>query len=243
MFRSIKDVVRKSEERFNNYNGGYHAKRYGKSPYSNMNAGPFSQIYSFSGNGGFGGQNVLNPADRTLFVTVANSNTTTSSVTLFNSFVDSSDSSLASGVTITIAGSTHVQTKEEIKSNPFLVFGMKYNVTTAAQLNNTWTLRWRNATGADYNNIWIPRSRVSAQNESSTDIDAPDFVYPLDGHSEISFDLAASETVNITFFLRDKVELQNVLQGADVRKTTSLPPPTGHVLADIELMSQNGSLG
>jgi len=231
--RHVNDYVRKAEQRFSNFNGskaGYTKPQY---------VGSGLPAFGFNSSNGGANSNQLSPVDRTLQVTVANDVTTTTGVTLFDTFVDSADTNF----TVTIANSSHAQLKNEIGSNPFLIYGMKYNVTTAAQLNNNWTLRYLNTTGANYANTWFPRSRVSAQNESSVDIDVPDFVYPLDGRTSLEFTLIASETVVFTFFLSSKTALANILSGQDVKQSTTLPPPTGHVLADIELNARYGSLG
>lgn len=233
--RNIASIARRAESRFSNFNGG--GRGYGRYGYMNKSN------YTFNFNSANANPNAVNPVDRTLFVTITNSNTGTSSFILFNTFVDRTDANLPSGVTITVAGSSHTRVKEEIGSNPFLIYGMKYNVSAAAQFDNELTLRYQNGTGSDYNNIWVPRTRISAQNESSTDIDAPDFVFPIDGHTAISSTINGSATIRFTFFLMSKTSLQNALQGQNVVQSTQLPPPTGHVLADIELMQRHGALG
>lgn len=243
MYRSIKDYA-KATGNYRNYVGGAGAiapgavggYRYGAGRPGVFGGGSYAGFQHMNGNA-----NVLPAIDRTLQVTVSNSATTTASYTLFNYYQDPTDAN--NTVTISVAGSTHVRIKTEIGSNPFQIFGMKMNVTAAAQFNNNLTLQYLNGTGANLQYIWIPRSRISAQNESTTDIDAPDFMLTIDGHVGLSSTINASTTIVYTFFLSSKVELGNVHQGADVRKSTNLPPSTGHVLADIELMNRFGSLG
>lgn len=174
------------------------------------------------------GAEVLDPNDRTLTITVVNANTTsTSSVVIFGSNNDLTDASLPSGITVTVAESSHLQVKTELLSQPIRIYGLKYTVTTAAQFNNALTLVDKTATGALNQRIWQPLNFRSAQNNLTTQIDAPTFEMLVSASSYISFTMAASETVTFTFTIVEKYIQKNALRGAPEVAASNQMAPTG----------------
>ena len=221
--RKISDQVRFAENNFANMDYGY----------NRMNSG-----YNSMANGG---QGSLNMSNTQLFVTVANSNTTTAACSLFNAHQDPTDANIASGVTISVQGSSHVRLKSDIRSNPIFLLSLRYDTTTAAQLNNSWTMRYiENVAGVNRSYPYNPRAKFTGMNYSTTHIDDETFGFLLDGSNSIEFNLAASETVTLAFNIKARAEFSKALEGQNVVSQSSKPVGTGNIMVDRQLMSNYG---
>ena len=171
---------------------------------------------------------VLDPNDRTWTVNVANANTvSTGAIRIFGSAKDLTDANLPAGITITVSESSHLQLKTELLTTPVRILGLKYTVTTAAQFNNTLTLIDETSNGAQNRRVWQPLNYRSAQNQITTQIDAPSFEMLLSATTYIEFALAASETVTFTFTLVEKGLTKNILRQQPVVAASQQMAPTG----------------
>lgn len=171
---------------------------------------------------------VLDPNDRTWTINVVNANTVaTASVRIFGSAIDLTDANLPSGITITVAESSHLQLKTELLTTPVRILGLKYAVTTAAQFSNTLSLVDNTSNGAVNSRVWQPLNYRSAQNQITTQIDAPQFEMLLSSTSYILFTMAASETVTFTFTVVEKGLTKNILRQAPVVAAATQGAPTG----------------
>lgn len=237
---SISNMVDDANKHYANMNGamaGVGAYNYGRiNPYLGMNAGG-------SAGGMAAGTGKLDLQSRTIFTTIANGSTDTQSLSLFNSYQDMTDANLNVNLTISVQGSTHVRLKREIATTPVFVVGLKFNTTTAAQLDNAWTVRNLDSIGGGDNSFpFVPRSRFTAGNFQSTHIDAEDFALMMDGSWSLEFTVAASETVTLSLSIKTKADFANTVLGRSVLETTNIPPATGNILADRLSMQNTGVL-
>ncbi len=173
---------------------------------------------------------------RTLTVTITNSNTaSTNSVTLFNSIADLTDANLDADVTISIQQSpnnSHVALKTELLATTYYIVGAKYTVTTTAQFNNLWSYGFGDSSGFSSAQVISPNSYTSAQNFITTERDMADIELNLNGKYYLTFTLAASEVVQIVFYVKGKVDVSRTATGQSARVATDVAPPTGHLAFD-----------
>lgn len=175
-----------------------------------------------------GGAEVLDPNDRTLTITVVNASASAiTGVVIFGSVNDLTDANLNANITITVSESSHLKLKTELLQNPIRILGLKYSVTTTAQFSNTWTLTEEMSTGGLISRIFQPLNYRSAQNNISTQIDAPSFELLVTANTYFSLTIAGSETVTFTFTLVEKGVAKNILRGGAVRSVARTQAPTG----------------
>ena len=211
---------------------GYQTARHAPSANFNQFVGynPESNYMNAAGN-----SQVLDPNDRTLTVTVVNASVSAiTDVRIFGSVADLTDASLNGAVTITVSESSHLEVKTELLQNPFRILGMKYTVTTVAQFNNSLTLTEKNSTGGLISRVWQPLNYRSAQNQITTQIDAPSFEFLVSANSYFTFTLAASETVTFTFTLVEKYAAKNELRDGRTREISRTQAPTGLPQIDMQ---------
>ena len=210
-----------AEDNFRNFDGVV----YGGGRYRNsVNAGQ----------GGLGAE-VLDPNDRTWTITVVNTNTVaTSDVRIFGAAYDLTDASLPAGVTVTVAESSHLRLKTELLMTPVRILGLKYTVTNAAQFSYGLSLIDETSNGAQNKRVWQPLNYRSAQNQLTTQIDAPTFEMLLSATSYIQFTLGASETVTFTFTIVEKGMQKNILRGAPGVAASTQMAPTGLPQIDLK---------
>jgi len=182
-----------------------------------------------------GNAQVLDPNDRTLTISVVNASVSAiTGVQIFGAVKDLTDANKNGAVTITVAESSHLQVKTELLQNPFRILGMKYTVTTAAQFNNSLTLVEETSTGGLISRKWQPLNYRSAQNQITTQIDAPSFEFLVTANSYFTFTLAASETVTFTFTIVEKFAAKNQLRDGRTREIARTQAPTGLPQIDMQ---------
>ena len=212
-------------------------KREAETNFHQMGGARPSQFDDMNYHNANGGQtDVLDPNDRTLTITVANGATTEQSanVRVFGSFYDLTDANLDSDITITVAESSHLQVKTELLRSAYRIQGLKYTVTTAAQFSNVLSIYSRNSTGALDRRLWQPLNYRSAQNQITTQIDAPTFELLLTPYVYIEFTLEASESVTFTFTIVEKLSTDNIMMGRNVIKQSRFASPTGLPQIDLK---------
>ena len=218
MFPSrISRLTRQAEANFRNFEG----VTYNRGGYRNAN--------------GMGGNaEVLDPNDRTWTISCANSDTASHSVMIFGSAKDLTDATLDARVTITVTESSHLILKSGLFGGPVRILGLKYTVTTAAQFSNALTLIDETSTGALNQRKWQPLNYRSAQNQLTTQIDAPTFEMLVSSTSYITFTLNASETVTFTFTIVEKALDRNLLRNTPVVAASTQMAPTGLPQIDLK---------
>jgi hypothetical protein len=172
---------------------------------------------------------ILDPNDRTWTVTVTNGSSTVSALAIvFGSNYDLTDTlNTAAGVTVTVSESSHLQVKTELLSQPVRILGMKMTVTSATQFNNVLSLYDRKSTGAEEKRLFQPLNYRSAQNQITTQIDAPSFEFLLSASTRFEFTINKSEVVTFTFTIVQKAQIHNTLRNAPVVANSNTPAPTG----------------
>ena len=185
--------------------------------------------------GAAGNAQVLNPNDRTLTVSVVNASVSAiTNVMIFGAVKDLTDANLNGAVTITIAESSHLQVKTELLQNPFRILGLKYVVTSVGQFNNSLTLTEEKSTGSIHSVQWQPLNFRSAQNQITTQIDAPSFEFLVTANTYFTFTLAASETVTFTFTIVEKFDAKAELRDGRTRQISRTQAPTGLPQLDLQ---------
>jgi hypothetical protein len=191
------------------------------------------QNYQYQG----GATDVLDPNDRTMTISVVNAATTaqTSNVRIFGSFYDLTDANLNSNVTVTVAESSHLQVKSELLRGAYRIQGLKYSVSSSAtQFSNVLSIYSRNSTGALDRRLWQPLNYRSAQNQITTQIDAPTFELLLTPFVYMEFTINASETCTFTFTIVEKLSTDNIMMGRNVIKQSRFGAPTGLPQIDLK---------
>lgn len=209
-------LQREAEHNFHNFSGGFGDDFMGYAPVSGEE---------------------LDPNDRTLTITVANANTASAKTArIFGATKDLTDANKDSDITITVAESSHLIVKTELLQNVFRIKGFKYSVTTAGQFSNTISIFEESSTGGLTKRIWQPLNYRSAQNQLTTQIDAPDFELLVSAKTYVEVSLKASETITFTFTISEKAELKNVLKGRGVKTASGRQAPTG--LPQIDMVAR-----
>lgn len=226
--RSIYGVEKKMQANFANaIGGGYRYKNYNW----NRGANTPSRYGNFND-----AVETMNPSLRTQGIKVVNANTASAvSVTLFNSYQDPTDANLNADITITTRNApNNVFLKGQIQSNPLVVLGCKFAVTTADQLANPWTIQLLDMSSLNNNYAINPEDYTSANTYQTLRVDMADVALTLDGRLGLILDVEASETVNFTFFAKGQVVLSNVANGRSVNVQTFQPPATGNFAFDFQ---------
>lgn len=172
---------------------------------------------------------ILDPNDRTWTVTVTNGSSTVSALAIvFGSIKDLTDvANTAAGVTVTVAESTHLQLKTEVLMQPVRILGLKMTVVSATQFSNVIALYDQKSTGAEERRLFQPLNYRSAQNQLTTQIDAPSFELLLTASTFMQFTINKSETVTFTFTIAEKAQFHNTLRNSPVVAVSNRPAPTG----------------
>jgi hypothetical protein len=217
----IRGMQREAEARFRNWDGAQYPRRY---HHAGGAAAPMAAP-----------QESLDPNDRTWTVKVTNnSSTAAATATVFGSVKDLTDvANTAAGVSVTVAESSHLQLKTELLSQPVRIIGMKMTVVSATQFSNGLTLYSVKSTGANESRPWQPLNYRSAQNQLTTQIDAPSFELLLNANTYIQFTINASEVVTFIFTITQKTILSNTLRNSPVVAQSNTPAPTGLVQIDM----------
>jgi hypothetical protein len=170
----------------------------------------------------------LDANDRTWTFTVVNAATTSKTVVLFGANKDLTDAAKDASVTITVAeADSHVAVKTEILSQPVRILGLKMTAVSATQFSNVLSLWDKKSTGSQIKALFQPLNYRSAQNNLTTQIDAPTFELLVTPSIYIEFTINASETVTLMFTVVEKAQLSSVLRNSPVVAVANRPAPTG----------------
>lgn len=218
-FDRISQVRRQAERRFRNSSGSFR----------NFEGVQYSRGYHNAAGAGLASQETLDPNDRTWTVKVVNgSSAASATATIFGSNLDLTDTlNTAAGVTVTVAESSHLQLKTEVLGQPVRIMGLKMTVVSATQFANVLYLYDNKSTGAQERRLFQPLNYRSAQNQLTTQIDAPTFELLVTPSMYIQFTINASETVTFTFTIVEKALVSNTLRNSPVVAVSNTAAPTG----------------
>lgn len=202
-----------AEQKFRNYEGTQYSRQY-----RHADGGAAAPAVS---------QETLDPNDRTWTITVTNSSSAASTTAyVFGAVKDLTDT-LNTGCTVTVAEASHLIVKTEILGQPVRILGLKMTVVSATQFSNVITLHDTKSTGADNVRLFQPLNYRSAQNQLSTQIDAPSFELLVTPTTWLTFTLNKAEIVTFIFTIVQKTLIHNTLRNSPVVATSNRPAPTG----------------
>ncbi len=166
----------------------------------------------------------IDPNDRTLTVVVENRSGAEAEAVLFGG---NEEAPQPAGITVDIEESSHKEVREESKSNPFKIAGMKYSVSNPLQFDNVLKISRRTATGSNTTRVYQPRNATSPQNFSQTLIDDHHFEADITGQDNIRFLIKDGVTAVFTFTVKARANMGNLLKGNNVAELSSTPRTTG----------------
>ncbi|MFY9308566.1 MAG: hypothetical protein WAQ28_05875 [Bacteroidia bacterium] len=175
----------------------------------------------------------INPNDRTLTITITNTSGADAEAIIFGG---NENAAQPAGVTVVVQESSHNEVREESKANPFKIQGMKMSVSDPLQFDNVWTILRRSGAGARNSHPYQPRNATSPQNTDPKLIDDASFEMDVTGQDSIRFLQKAGIKTTLTFTIKARVDMGNVLAGQNVAEVATAPRPTG--LPQIDLAKQ-----
>ncbi|TAL61072.1 MAG: hypothetical protein EPN85_05740 [Bacteroidetes bacterium] len=178
----------------------------------------------------------INPNDRTLTITINNTSGADAEAIVFGG---NEGAAQPAGVTVVVQESSHNEVREESKANPFKIQGMKMSVSDPLQFDNVWAILRRSASGARNSHPYQPRNATSPQNTDPKLIDDASFEMDVTGQDSIRFLQKAGVKTTLTFTIKARVDMGNVLEGRNVAEVATAPRPTG--LPQIDLAKQKPS--
>lgn len=166
----------------------------------------------------------IDPNDRTLTVVVKNTSGAAAEAVIFGG---NAEKAQPAGVTVEIEESSHKEVREESKSNPFKIAGMKYSVSNALQFDNVLRIDRRTASGSKTTRVYQPRNATSPQNFNQTLIDDDNFEMDVTGQDSLNVVIQDGVTAVFTFTIKARANLGNLLKGSNVAELSRAPRTTG----------------
>ncbi|WP_010182452.1 hypothetical protein [Aquimarina agarilytica] len=173
----------------------------------------------------------IDPNDRTLTVVVTNTSDVAAEAVIFggNAGLDQPQ-----GVAVEIEESSHKEVREESKSNPFKIAGMKYSVSNPLQFDNVLRIERRTAAGSKTTRVYQPRNATSPQNFTQSLIDDDNFEMDVTGQDAMRVRIEAGVTAVFTFTIKARANLGNLLKGYNVAELSRAPRTTGLPQLDLK---------
>ncbi len=166
----------------------------------------------------------IDPNDRTLTVVVKNTSGASAEAVIFGG---NAERAQPAGLTVDIEESSHKEVREESKSNPFKIAGMKYSVSNALQFDNVLRIDRRTASGSKTTRVYQPRNATSPQNFTQTLIDDDNFEMDVTGQDSLNVVVEDGVTAVFTFTIKARANLGNLLKGSNVAELSRAPRTTG----------------
>ncbi|WP_025741909.1 hypothetical protein [Aquimarina pacifica] len=166
----------------------------------------------------------IDPNDRTLTVVIKNTSGESAEAIVFGG---NEEAAQPTGVTVTVEESSHKEVREESKSNPFMISGMKYSVSDPLQFDNVLKLTTRTAAGSNTVRVFQPRNATSPQNFTQQLIDSEGFEMDVTGQNSIRLTINAGVTAVFTFTIKARANMGNLLKGRNVAELSRVPRTTG----------------
>ncbi|MBI2723350.1 MAG: hypothetical protein HYX39_14345 [Bacteroidetes bacterium] len=178
----------------------------------------------------------INPNDRTLTITITNTSGADAEAIIFGG---NENAAQPAGVLVVVQESSHNEVREESKANPFKIQGMKMSVSDPLQFDNVWKILRKSAAGSFNSHPYQPRNATSPQNTNPNLIDDSAFEMDVTGQDSIRYFQKAGVKTTLTFTIKARVDMGNVLAGQNVAEISTAPRPTG--LPQIDLAKQKPS--
>ncbi|WP_339625459.1 hypothetical protein [uncultured Winogradskyella sp.] len=182
----------------------------------------------------------IDPNDRTLTVVVTNKSGASAEAVIFGG---NAESAQPNGVSVDIEESSHKEVREESKSNPFKIAGMKYSVSSPLQFDNVLRIDRRTASGSKTTRVYQPRNATSPQNFTQSLIDDDNFEMDVTGQDSLRVIVEDGVTAVFTFTIKARANLGNLLKGTNVAELSRAPRTTGLPQLDLIRRRRPTALG
>ena len=182
----------------------------------------------------------IDPNDRTLTVVVTNKSGAAAEAVIFGG---NAESPQPNGVVVDIEESSHKEVREESKSNPFKIAGMKYSVSSPLQFDNVLRIDRRTASGSKTTRVYQPRNATSPQNFTQSLIDDDNFEMDVTGQDSLRVMVEDGVTAVFTFTIKARANLGNLLKGSNVAELSRAPRTTGLPQLDLIRRRRPTALG
>jgi hypothetical protein len=182
----------------------------------------------------------IDPNDRTLTVVVTNKSGASAEAVIFGG---NAEAAQPNGVSVDIEESSHKEVREESKSNPFKIAGMKYSVSSALQFDNVLRIDRRTASGSKTTRVYQPRNATSPQNFTQSLIDDDNFEMDVTGQDSLRVIVEDGVTAVFTFTIKARANLGNLLKGTNVAELSRAPRTTGLPQLDLIRRRRPTALG
>ncbi len=182
----------------------------------------------------------IDPNDRTLTVTIKNTTDEAKTAVIFGG---NQESQQPDGVTVEVEESSHKEVREESKSNPFKIVGLKYSVSSALQFDNVLKIVNKTASGTITTRVWQPRNSSSPQNFDKNMVDSGGFAMNVSGQSSIRLMINPKTTAVFTFTIRARANMSNLLEGRNVAELSRTPRMTGLPQIDMRYQRRPRAFG
>ncbi len=182
----------------------------------------------------------IDPNDRTLTFVVENTSGADAEAILFGG---NEDAAQVAGVSVSVEESSHKEVREESKSNPFKIAGMKMSVSDPLQFDNVMKVTRRTATGSQTVRVYQPRNATSPQNFTQGLIDDANFEMDVTGQDSLRFIIKNGVTAVLTLTIKARANMGNLLKGQNVAELSSSPRTTGLPQIDLLRMKKPSAFG
>ena len=174
----------------------------------------------------------INDSDKTLTVVITNTLTSGGDVTaiVFGAYTYSGETQPNAGVTVTIEESSHTQVRSQSISQPFWVNGLRYLVSDTSLLSNTVFIVYNNPSGDDTTKKFRPLSYKTASQLTTTQVDAPNYTFGVDGSAQMQIAVGPGEQVIMTLNIGGRYDASQLVDGkSPVMVANQAPLATGLV--------------
>lgn len=160
--------------------------------------------------------------DRCYTLVISNSNPFAVPLTIFgaNQFLTAVNFGLPAGITVDVLESSYQELLQESITRPFVI-GAETIQSTIPQLTQLTTVRYRDSNGVIQQYVLRTASYFSIYQYQSDQLE----VYPMDvivtGEMQAMFNLRGDTTITITLYVRNRINLTNLLSNQPVREEGS----------------------
>ena len=166
----------------------------------------------------------IDPNDRSYTSKIMNQDTTEQEAIVFGG---NENAPQGPDLTVDVQESSHNEVREESKSNPFKIVGMKMSVSDPLQFDNVLRIVHRRSSGFYQERKYQPRNATSPQNFNGKLIDDEHFEMDVTGHDSLRLKVLPGVTVVFTFTVKARANMGNLLRGMNVAEMATAPRTTG----------------
>ena len=191
-------------------------------------------------------QNILEPLNRTFTFVITDTNAPAGTDTAILFDANTTPLVQPAGVTVVVQESSHEDVRNDVRSNPVAIQGLRMFVDNAIQFTNPYQILKRYPQGKEIRYLFQPTNYQSPTNLQGLIIDAPDFGVVVDGRTRILIPitrLAPSATVTVVFTLKAATAVAHELFSKSPKELAVAPRPTGNPVADLAIQNANRQLG